>query len=217
MSGFFSIQQDFDDNYVIVPIEVCDTLFFRNGQFSSVEIITNNRSNNDRIEKELRKKYGDGFTIKNRFQQEEALFKIMKTEKLVVFIILAFILLLASLNIISVMGLLILDKRLDASVLNALGLSLSDVKRVFRYQGVLIVIIATLSGLLIGTTVVLLQGWFGLVPMNGGESILIDAYPVRIVWTDFIYIAMITFCFGLLLVRIPVKKISSEFISFRKH
>lgn len=217
MSGFFSIQQDFDDNYLIVPRAVCDSLFESQGKYSAIEILASKSTDFEKLENQISGIVGDKFNVKNRFEQEEALFKIMKTEKLVVFVILAFILLLASINIISTLGLLILDKRLDSSVLNALGLSLTEIKKVFRLEGILIIAIGTLTGLLIGTVVVLLQLWFGLVPMNGGDSILMSSYPVKIVWTDYILISSVIIVFGFILVRIPVKKINTAFLSVRKH
>lgn len=217
MSGFFSIQQDFDDNYLIVPRPVCDSLFAAKGRNTAVEILISKDTDPVGLQKQIAGIAGDKFIVKNRFEQEEALFKIMKTEKFVVFIILAFILLLASINIISTMGLLILDKRLDSSVLNALGLSLTEIKKVFRLEGILIIAVGTFTGLLIGTVVVLLQLWFGLIPMNGGDSILISSYPVKIIWTDYILTSSVIILFGFFLVRIPVKKINAAFLSVRKH
>ena len=119
-SGIFSIQQDFDSRYIIVPLRFARGLLDYKNEVTSVEIGLAKGADLDKIQSEVKKLSGSKFTVKNRFQQQEVLYKIMKSEKWAVFLILAFILLIATFNVIGSLSMLILDKTEDIAVLRSM-------------------------------------------------------------------------------------------------
>jgi lipoprotein-releasing system permease protein len=188
-SGFFSIQQDFDIKYSLVPIRFMKKLLGYDSQVSSLEIRFNSGSENDRIRERVQAIMGDNFSVKDRFQQEEMIYKIMKSEKWAIFLILSFILLIATFNVIGSLSMLILDKRKDIAVLKSLGASNILIRRIFLTEGMMISFAGALAGMALGAVICYIQQRFGIIKLGAPDStFVVDAYPVSIRALDFLLV-----------------------------
>jgi lipoprotein-releasing system permease protein len=210
-SGYFGIQQDFDLKYVIVPLRFTRELLDYPSRLSSIELKFASGVNPKKVQKEIKNLLGPRFTVKNRFEQEEILFKIMKSEKLAVFMILTFILIIATFNVVGSLSMLILDKKKDIAVLKSLGAKTSLVRRIFMTEGMLISLSGAVIGLLLGFVICFLQQTFGFIKIGNSGSFLVEAYPVKIVITDFIWVLLIDVVVGFVAAWYPVRYISQRY------
>lgn len=215
-SGFFGIQQDFDVKYVIIPLKFARQLLDYPDRLSAVEIRVDPSADVATVQSGLQKELGPAYTVRNRFQQEAVLFKIMKSEKLAVFAILAFILIIATFNIIGSLSMLILDKKKDISVLNSLGASPGLIRRIFMTEGLLISLSGAIIGMILGFIVCFIQMKFGIISIQNSGSFVVEAYPVAIEWTDFVYVFLIDLAIGLLAVWYPVSYVSQRYFKEEK-
>jgi len=212
-SGIFSIQQDFDSEYVIVPIDFARELLEYDKEVTSVEIGIHPDSDIRSIQASITEMVGDKFYVKNRFQQQEMLYKIMKSEKWAIFLILTFILLIATFNVIGSLSMLIIDKKKDIAVLWSMGANNKLIKRIFLTEGLLISLSGAILGIALGALVCFLQQKFGLISLGGGSgSFVIDAYPVKMVFKDFLFVFITVFIIGYLASWFPVRQISRKFL-----
>jgi len=214
-SGIFSVQQEYDQKYMIVPLRFARELLEYDKQLSALEIKVNKTADPVRVQKQLQALLGDKFSVKNRYQQEELLFKIMKSEKLAVFMILSFILLIATFNVIGSLSMLIIDKRKDISVLKSLGASNQTIRNIFFTEGMMITFLGAILGLVIGGIVCWLQQTFGFISINSGETFVMEAYPVKILFLDFVYVLLVVGLIGFFAAWYPVKYISKKHLEER--
>jgi len=157
------------------------------------------------LQQSIRKIIGNGFAVKNRFQQNEALYKVMRSEKTAIFLILVFILILASFNMIGSISILIVEKLKDIAVLRSMGAGKKLTQRVFLFEGMLISLVGGLLGLLLGFVLLLLQQQFGLLKLGSGGGFIIDAYPVKMKVIEFVGVFFVVQFIGLLATWYPVK------------
>lgn len=195
--GVFGVQQEIDSKYIIVPLNFVQDLINRDKYVSAIEIKLKSSDSMINIQNILKEKLDSKYLIQNRFEQQEFLYKILNTERLVVIIILLFIVLIASFNIISSLIILIIDKKKDIESLFNLGVENHSIKKVFIYKSMLGVFVGSFSGIIIGFILAYLQQEFGLIKMGVG-SFVIDAYPVSIKLNDIIIIQLIVLLIGLL-------------------
>ena len=188
--GVFGVQQEIDSKYIIVPLNFVQDLINRDKYVSAIEIKLKSSDSMINIQNILKEKLDSKYLIQNRFEQQEFLYKILNTERLVVIIILLFIVLIASFNIISSLIILIIDKKKDIESLFNLGVENHSIKKVFIYKSMLGVFVGSFSGIIIGFILAYLQQEFGLIKMGVG-SFVIDAYPVSIRLYDIIIIQLI--------------------------
>jgi lipoprotein-releasing system permease protein len=205
--GIFSIQQDFDDKYMLVPLRFARRLLDYTNEVTSIEIRLAKGTDQAAVQKEIDAIAGPEFRIQNRFQQQEVLYKIMKSEKWAVFLILTFILVVASFNVIGSLTMLILDKQKDIGILRSLGARDAAIKQIFFIEGILISMTGAFAGLILGLSVCFLQLKFGLVKLQGGGSFILDAYPVKLIATDFLYVFLTIALIGIFAAWLPVKRI----------
>ena len=207
-SGFFSVQQDFDTKYVIVPLAFTKELFEYHSEITSVEIALKPGVDITGIQKQIKEVLGKDYAVKNRLEQQETLYRIMHSEKWAIFLILSFILLIATFNVIGSLSMLILDKKKDIAILHSLGADNRLIRKIFMTEGLLVSLSGALAGLILGTIICLVQQQFGLVKINAeGGSFLMSAYPVLMQWTDFLYVFITVSVIGLLAAWIPVRNI----------
>lgn len=205
-SGVFSIQQDFDTRFVIVPIGFSRELYDYTREITSVEIALNNGADAEAIQQTIKEVLGPGYSVKNRLEQQETLYRIMHSEKWAIFLILSFILIIATFNVIGSLSMLILDKKKDIAILHSLGADNKLIRRIFMAEGLMVSLSGALSGLLIGGIICLVQQQFGIVKINAeGGSFLINAYPVLMQWQDFILVFLTVSAIGWLAAWIPVR------------
>ena len=151
---------------------------------------------------------GRNYLVRNRFQQEELLYNIMKSEKYAIFLILAFILLLATFNVVGSLSMLILDKKKDIAVLQSMGANMKLVKRIFMTEGLMISFIGAFSGMILGGILCWLQQAFGLISMGGPDStFIINSYPIQMQPLDFILVFCTVMLIGYLAAWYPVYNI----------
>ena len=209
-AGFFAIQQDFDLKYVIVPLKFARDLFGYTNEISAIEIKLASGANPPEIKKKLRNILGDHFEIKDRYEQQALLFRIMKTEKWAIFFILTFILIIASFNIIGSLTMLIIDKAPDIVTLKSMGAGPSMIRRIFLYEGWLISLVGAVSGLVIGLMIALVQMHFGIVRIPGSGSFVVDSYPVLVKIPDILVVLITVSVIGYLAAWYPVRFITRK-------
>lgn len=215
-SAVFSVQQEIDSKYVIVPIRFARKLLDYTNEVTSIEIRLAPNSESEFIQKEIQNLTGDSFIVKNRFQQQELLYKIMKSEKWAIFIILSFILIIAVFNVVGSLSMLILDKRKDIAVLFSMGADEKLIKRIFLLEGLLISFSGAIIGLLMGYLLCILQMKFGFIKLGPEESsFIIPYYPVKLYFTDFVAVFGVVFLIGLVAAWFPVKQIAAKYLKQR--
>ena len=211
-SGIFAIQQDFDSKYMIVPLEFARSLVDYTNEVSAIEIKVDPAFQVESIQQEARNIMGPDFDVKNRYEQEELLFKIMKTEKWAIFFILSFILIVASFNIIGSLTMLIIEKKKDISILQSMGTDLVRIRKIFLYEGWMITIIGAIAGLILGIIICWAQQAFEIIKLGGSGSFVIDAYPVQMVLTDFLLVFLTVLAIGYFAAWYPVRYITRKFL-----
>lgn len=207
ISGIFSIQQEFDVKYVLVPKVFAEELLDYENEISSIEIGITKDANLQEVKQDLKSLLGDNFVVKDRFEQHALLYKILKSEKWAVYLILTFILVIAIFNVIGSLTMLILDKKKDILILRSMGAEIKLIRQIFTVEGLIITITGALSGLIIGLLICLGQIQFGWLKLQGSGSFVVDNYPVQLQATDFVYVLLTVFTIGLFASLIPVRQI----------
>ena len=211
-AGVFSIQQDFDTRYILVPIDFARELMEYSNQLSSIEIGTKAGADIKSIQSRVEELAGNEFRVQNRFQQQELLYKIMRSEKWVSFLILTFILIIATFNLIGSLSMLILDKKKDIAVLHSMGANNKLIRKIFLVEGMMISLLGGILGLLLGGVITWLQMEFGLLRLGPGEgSFVVDYYTVDMQFMDFVYIFLTVALIGLISAWMPVRQISRKY------
>lgn len=193
--GIFSIQQSIDTKYILTHISYLQNLIQKENFVSAIEINLLDKSEMLTFQKKLAEKIGDNYKVINQFEQQEFLYKILNTEKLVVFLILIFIVLISAFNIISSLTVLIIEKKNDIKTFLNLGLDHLSLKNVFVIKSMLGVFFGSLIGLVLGFLIAYIQQEFGLIKMGEG-GFVIDSYPVKILFADFVFIQLIVLVIG---------------------
>jgi len=212
--GTFSVEPEID-NYVLLPIKFVGELLDYKNQITGLEIAVNKGAKEKSVRKALSKIFGNKVIVKNRFQQHQFVYKIMRTEKIIVFLILALILLIASFNVIGSLTMLIIEKRKDIKTFNALGMSMQKIKTIFLAEGWMITVIGVILGMFLGFAFCLLQMHFGLIKLNGyqNDAFIIQAYPVSMHISDFILVFVTVVLIGYIAARYPVRFIVRKYFS----
>ncbi len=207
MSGIFAVEQEFDSKYVFLPIDFTRELLGYTDEVSSIEVRMTPGADEKKTQNAIREVMGDQFVVQNRYEQQEMFYKVMKAERLAIFVILTFILIIASFNIIGSLTMLIIEKERDITILQSLGADKRLIKRIFIYEGWMISFIGTTLGLLMGFILCAAQQHFGIVKL-AGDSLLIDAYPVRMQLSDFFIVAATVLAIGYAAAWYPVHYLS---------
>jgi lipoprotein-releasing system permease protein len=201
-SGIFSLNDDLDYQFVFVSIETAKKLFDIPDKISALEISCEKNQNED-VQKILQQKLGSDFIVKNRYQLNDTLFKSLETEKLATFIILAFILVIATFNIIGALTMLIIEKKKDIKTLYSMGAGITLIRNIFMREGLLITGIGAIIGLLLGLVVCWIQIQFHLVKF--GDDFIIPYYPIVLQLKDFLWIFGLIMLIGFLAALYPVR------------
>ncbi len=203
-SAFFSSQQDIESQYVITSLEFARSLFKTGEKISKIEITLTDPSTMSRVKKKIGGEMPSRYKIEDKYEINRVFYAMMKSEKLSIFLILLFILLIASFNIIGSVAMLILDKKEDLLTYKAMGLNNRDLISIFRTEGNLITAIGAFSGLLLGLAICFLQQKYGFITLGDG-SYIINAYPVKIVFRDVLIILGAVLLIGYLASEFPVR------------
>lgn len=209
-SGIFEVQQEFD-NLVIVPLSFARKLLGEEKKVTAVEINFNTGVDVEAFKRQIEKNLGGAYVVKNRIEQNQALYNVLGSEKWMVYIILTFILIIAIFNIIGSLTMLVIDKQKDISVLSSLGAGKRLIKRIFLAEGMMITLTGCIFGLLVGLIFCLLQQYFGWVKMGEANFVFSNAYPIALKWKDFLLVfltvSFFSFIASALASNLSVKKI----------
>ncbi|TAH19513.1 MAG: ABC transporter permease [Cytophagales bacterium] len=184
-SGVLNIDQYFNNSNVLVPIEFAEELMLYGSRRTSLEVKTNNLALVGKVQQALEILLGSQFSIKNREEQQESILRATRIERLFVFITFALILGIASINIFFSLAMLAIEKQKDIAILFSMGASRQLVKKIFLMEGSLIAFIGTFIGLVGGLALCFVQQEFEIIPLSQ-----MQAYPVKVVWTDLIYVVL---------------------------
>ena len=184
----FSTDQEQDEKLVLVPFDWLSELLEYENKASNVELFIAPNADVYKVKKEVKAMIGEGFTVKNQQEQQETLYKIMRSEKWAVYVILTFILILATFNVVGSLSMLMIDKRKDTEILKAMGADNRLIRRIFLNEGLLISVAGGIIGLLLGIILVLLQQQFGFIKFGTGGNYIVDAYPVLLKLKDVLLI-----------------------------
>ena len=211
----FSVRQSkYDKNYIVTSIAFARNLFGQQGMLSDLEIRLKEGSDLNAVKAEMQKIAGTKYKVLDRFEQQEDTFKIMSIEKLMAYIFLTFILVVACFNIIGSLSMLIIDKKNDVVTLRNLGANDKQITRVFLFEGRMIAVIGAVIGIGLGLLLCLLQQQYGFVRLGESEgSFIVDAYPVSVHYTDVAIIFVTVIAVGWLAVWYPVRALSTRLLS----
>ena len=208
-SGTIQLEKSFDNGLVYIGIERARQLLqFKENEVSALYLYgpagREEEAPSNSLTKRLREALGKEFVVKDRYMQNSTMYKMMRSEKIAVYLILLFVIIIVSFNIFGSISLLIIDKRGDIEILRSMGARESLIKRVFMLQGFLISALGTLIGTALGVGLSLLQYYFQIIKLPG--NFIIDHYPVEIVPQDLLYIVAGVLAAGYLISRLPLRK-----------
>lgn len=200
----FSVHQSkYDSEYILCSLGFAQRLFDLDGRVTGIEVKLAPTGSREDIEALL----GEGFCVKDRYEQQEDVFRIMQIEKLISYAFLCFIMLVACLNIMGSLSMLMIEKREDAKTLSALGSTQRQIRRIFALEGLMIIFGGAMAGMLLGLILCLLQQEFGFIRMGQSEgSFIIDAYPVVVRPGDLMLVLLTVVLLGFLSVMWATKR-----------
>jgi lipoprotein-releasing system permease protein len=214
-TGTFVIQQDFDNKYVITNLAFLkQELGLGPEQFSGIEIALHDPAQADLIKSKLSLLFGTSYLVQTRYEQNQSLYKVMRTEKWVIYAILTLILIVAAFNMVGALTMLVLEKKKDIQVLKAMGANNQLIQRIFLTEGLMLAAMGGCIGFFLAVSICWLQVKYKLVPLQG-ESFLIDYYPVKLVGTDFILVLFTILLVAVLASWFPSRKAAAEPIELR--
>ena len=210
----FSMKQGkYDKNYILTSIQFTRQLFAQDGMLSSLELRLKPGSDFDRVKSQVQQIAGDKYYVRDRYEQQEDTFRIMKIEKLLAYVFLTFILMIACFNIIGSLSMLIIDKRDDVVTLHNLGASDRQISRIFLFEGRMISIIGATIGIAFGLLLCWIQQTYGIVRLGASEgSFVVNAYPVSVHPWDIVLVFVTVLAVGFLSVWYPVRYFSKRLL-----
>lgn len=213
-SGVFAIQQEYDSKYFVVPLAFARDLFsYRDGEVTAIEASLTPGVREKQVVSALREVFKEEFKVAGRLEQHAEFYRVMKAEKWAIFLILGFILLVASFNTISSLTLLMLEKKPDMQIIQSLGARKQTVRQIFLWEGLLVTGVGMAAGILLGTAACLAQQYFGLIRFPSTGSFVVDAYPVKLIFSDFFLVILMVGIIGLLAAWIPLRFMRKTYFS----
>ncbi|MES2776407.1 MAG: FtsX-like permease family protein [Bacteroidota bacterium] len=214
-TGTFVVQQEFDNGYAFTNLNFMRSLLqLDSNQYSAIEIFVQDDKETDKIQEQVQELFGSQYKVQNRYQLNQNLYAAMQIEKVIIYGVAFLILLIAAFNIVGSLSMLVLEKQKDIAVLQAIGASSGWIQAVFLKEGLLLAILGGAAGIVIAILICLGQSSFHWVKL-GGNSFIIDYYPVEMRLTDFALIAIIIMVIGFLAAYVPSRKAKNAFISLK--
>ncbi len=187
-AGIFSVQQNLDERYVFTSLAFAQDLFEKTDSVNGLEIYCTSEKEMLKLQEEITAILPSDYIIKNRYELNEVLYKVLNTERWAVYLILTLILTVAICNIIGAVTMLIIDKKKDIALLRAMGMNQETIRSIYFIQSILISLIGLFIGLIIGGVFVYLQDTYGLITIGGSDEFLIQQYPVKMIYTDYLLV-----------------------------
>ena len=206
-------QSKYDKNYIIAPIAFARNIFGQQGMLSSLEIRLKDGSNLDDVKKDMQDIAGSKYKVMDRFEQQADTFKIMQIEKIIAYIFLTFILVVACFNIIGSLSMLIIEKKNDVNTLRNLGATDKQISQIFLFEGRMISAIGAVLGIGVGLLMCFLQQQYGIVSLGDSSgNFVVNAYPVSVHYGDVAIIFVTVLTVGWLAVWYPVRYLSKRLL-----
>lgn len=200
LSGIFQLQQnDYDADLIYVPLDMARDLFDYETEATQIEVKLAPGANEQQVMRAISQALGNGYQVKNRLMQQSEAYRLVNIEKWMTFLLLTFILIIATFNVISTLSLLIIEKDDSIATMRALGANDRQISRIFVLQGWLITLAGAITGVIIGLILCLCQQRFGWLRLSGDPAnMIINAYPVEVQWTDVLITLALVAAVGLL-------------------
>ena len=205
-SGIFSVSNDVDAELMIIPIEQMRELLEYDDEVSAVELRLMEGTSKEelkKLQKDIQERLGPGFKVKDRFQQNESLYKMMKYEKAAIFMILIFVIIIIAFNIFGSLTMLIIEKQDDIQTLRSLGAQDGLIRRIFALEGWFISLAGLAGGLILGVGFSAIQQTFGIIKMPG--HFVVQAYPIILSWSDILLTIVGVAVIGYIIALIPAR------------
>ena len=203
--GNFYIQQDIDNRYVVTDIDFVRQLMdYADDECTTLAIALQPGARVSKVKTAVAAQLGDGYRVLDRFEQQPIYYKVFRSERLGIYLILALIVLISTLNLVASLSLLMMDKRHDIATLRSMGMPARQVRRIFRIEGVLIAAMGVAAGLLLGFIVCFVQQQWGVVKM--GSNFVVNAFPVAMRGIDFLLTTAMVMALSTLAVLFAVRK-----------
>ena len=208
-------QQKYDASYILTSLKFARDLFQYDTEVSSIELKLKEGANINKVQGRIASMLGKDFLVLNRYEQQADTYRIMEVEKLISYLFLTFILLIACFNVIGSLSMLIIDKRADVVTLRNLGANDETIKQIFLLEGCLISFLGALIGVVLGVALCLVQQEFGLISLGSGDSagaFVVDAYPVNVQLTDVLLVLLTVLVISFFSVQYPVRYLSRRLL-----
>lgn len=212
--GRFSIKQDYDYQYVFVPLEFIRSLIDQPQAATGIEIRLQPGADVDEIKAKLASTLQSPVLIRNQDEQNAAFFKLMNMERWISYAVVSLTLIIVSFNLVSALWMIVLDKKKDISILQSMGSSPSDVRKIFMRSGWMICALGLVIGFVLALGFYFLQKQFGIVPIP--EGFVVDSYPIELRWMDLVIVGLTVFVIGSLAAWMPARKASKIAAYIRK-
>ena len=211
-AGIFALLEEIDTKYIIVSYDYAAELFDSKNLVSSIELGLAASADAGKLQEEVQNIVGDNFKVENKYQQHSMIYKTMESEKWAAYLILVFILIIASFNILGSLSMLIIDKKEDILMFRSMGATSKTIRQIFLFEGWLISVLGAFIGSVLGVLICWAQIKFGIISLPGNGSFVISAYPVEVIFTDIILVFSVVLLIGFLVSWYPVKFISRKYL-----
>ena len=208
-------QQKYDASYILTSLSFARELFQYETEVSSIELRLAADADIKKVKNKIQRMLGTDFLVLDRYEQQADTYRIMEVEKLISYVFLSFILLIACFNVIGSLSMLIIDKRNDVVTLRSLGANNRLISFVFLFEGYMITFFGALIGIGLGLIVCFIQQEFGVIPLGSGASagaFVVDAYPVSVYATDVVLVLITVLVTGFLSVFFPVRYLTRRLL-----
>jgi len=214
-SGIYQVEQEYDSKYVFMPLDFARELLEYKSEVTSLEVKFKEGARESAVQKEVMKIFGKEFVVQNKYEQQEIFYKVMKSERLAIFLILSLILVIASFSIIGSLTMLIIEKERDVEILRSLGADNDLIRKIFIFEGWLISILGAAAGIILGFLICWVQQTYGIVRLRS-DSLVMDAYPVVMKIKDFIIVPATVLLIGYWAAWYPVRFLSKKYLADNK-
>ena len=206
-------QSKYDANYILTSIDFVRKVFRRDvNEVTSVELKVKAGENVEKVKKSIKEILGDDFVVMNRYEQQQDIYKVMQVEKLIAYLFLSFILLVACFNIIGALSMLIIEKRDNMNTLRNFGADNKTIANIFIFEGCLISSIGAVVGILLGLSLCLVQQEYGIITTGGGAGFIMDSYPMEVQAGDVVMVFVTVLVAGFMAVWLPVRYLTKKFV-----
>ncbi len=214
-SGTFMVQEEFDNKYVFSNLGfVKYMLDMKSDEYSFCELRLDSTQSEKKIIKTIQSLLGEKYNLQTRYQQNQSLYTAMQIEKWVIYGVTCLILMVAAFNIIGALTMLVLEKQKDIAVLKALGATESTIQSIFLFEGILLSLVGGAIGITLATVICVLQIKFHLISLSGG-TFLIDYYPVKLLWSDYLIVFVTILVIATLAAWVPARKAGKEALALK--